>query len=72
MTRNLALEPFLVPGGGAVEMAASRLLRDKAKSISGVNQWPYLAVVDALEVISGCRTEAASLKCGTRKIPFSN
>ncbi|MCL4133874.1 UNVERIFIED_CONTAM: hypothetical protein GTU68_059063 [Idotea baltica] len=51
VARNLALEPYLVPGGGAVEMAVSRLLREKAKSISGVKQWPYNALVDAFEII---------------------
>ncbi|KAK3876858.1 hypothetical protein Pcinc_018388 [Petrolisthes cinctipes] len=51
VARNLALEAFLVPGGGAVEMAVSQLLQEKAKTISGVKQWPYTALATALEVI---------------------
>lgn len=51
VVRNVLLEPFLVPGGGAVEMAVSTFLAEKAKSITGIQQWPYLAVSKALEVI---------------------
>ncbi|KAK4298925.1 hypothetical protein Pmani_028761 [Petrolisthes manimaculis] len=51
VARNLALEAFLVPGGGAVEMAVSQLLQEKAKTVSGVKQWPYTALATALEVI---------------------
>ncbi|XP_072038107.1 T-complex protein 1 subunit gamma-like [Amphiura filiformis] len=49
--RNVMMEPFLVPGGGAVEMALSHLMAEKAKGITGVQQWPYRAVASALEVI---------------------
>jgi len=41
----------LVPGGGAVEMALAHALNEKAKLITGVQQWPYRAVSRALEVI---------------------
>ena len=34
VARNVALDPRLVPGGGAVEMAVSRGLNDKASSVS--------------------------------------
>lgn len=51
VARNLVLEPFLVPGGGAVEMAVSQILQEKAKSVSGVKQWPYTALAQALEVV---------------------
>ncbi|CAL4148845.1 unnamed protein product, partial [Meganyctiphanes norvegica] len=51
VARNLVLEPRLVIGGGAVEMAVSQALQDKAKSITGVKQWPYSACAQALEVI---------------------
>ncbi|XP_063605706.1 T-complex protein 1 subunit gamma-like [Penaeus indicus] len=51
VARNLVLEPFLVPGGGAVEMAVSHILQEKAKTVSGVKQWPYTALGQALEVI---------------------
>eukprot|EP00057_Strongylocentrotus_purpuratus_P029840 XP_780013.2 PREDICTED: T-complex protein 1 subunit gamma [Strongylocentrotus purpuratus] len=49
--RNVMQEPCLVPGGGAVEMALSHALNEKAKAIKGVQQWPYKAVASALEVI---------------------
>lgn len=51
VARNLALEPRLVPGGGAVDMAVSHILQQKAKGVSGVKQWPYTALAQALEVI---------------------
>ena len=51
VVRNVTLEPRLVPGGGATEMALSQALNEKAKSVSGVQQWPYRAVSRALEVI---------------------
>lgn len=51
VARNLALEPRLVPGGGAVDMAVSNILQQKAKGVSGVKQWPYSALAQALEVI---------------------
>jgi len=43
--------PRLSPGGGATEMAVSVRLAQKAKGVEGVQQWPYKAVADALEVI---------------------
>ncbi|KAK0181197.1 hypothetical protein PV327_003501 [Microctonus hyperodae] len=51
VARNLLLEPKLVPGGGAVEMAVSRLLSERAAGIAGVEQWPYKAVAQALDII---------------------
>ncbi|KAH3834273.1 T-complex protein 1 subunit gamma-like [Dreissena polymorpha] len=51
VARNVMQEPFLVPGGGAAEMALAQALNEKAKSITGVHQWPYRAVARALEVI---------------------
>jgi T-complex protein 1 subunit gamma len=64
VARNIYLEPFVVPGGGAVEMAVSNALTEKSKSITGVEQWPYRAVVQALEVIP--RTLAQN--CGANVI----
>ena len=49
--RNIHVNPHLVPGGGALEMALSRALNEKAKSVGGVQQLPYKAVARALEVI---------------------
>ena len=51
VARNVMFDPFLLPGGGATEMAVSVALNEKAKSIDGVRQWPYKAVSEALEVI---------------------
>jgi len=64
VARNIYLEPHVVPGGGAVEMAVSHALLEKSKSITGVEQWPYRAVVQALEVIP--RTLAQN--CGANVI----
>ncbi|XP_063245082.1 T-complex protein 1 subunit gamma [Bacillus rossius redtenbacheri] len=51
VARNIMLEPKLVPGGGAVEMATAQFLTEKGKSVKGVSQWPYRAVAQALEII---------------------
>ncbi len=50
VARNITTDPRLVPGGGAIEMALSQALVEKSKSIEGVEQWPYRAVANALEV----------------------
>lgn len=49
--RNIMLDPLLVPGGGAVEMAVGKILSDKADSITDVTQGPYRSVARSLEVI---------------------
>ncbi|XP_064416637.1 T-complex protein 1 subunit gamma [Latimeria chalumnae] len=49
--RNVLLDPYLVPGGGATEMAVAHILTEKSKSMTGVEQWPYRALAQALEVI---------------------
>ncbi|XP_057340116.1 T-complex protein 1 subunit gamma-like [Microplitis mediator] len=51
VARNLLLEPKLVPGGGATEMSVSKLLMEKAAGIAGVEQWPYKALSQALDII---------------------
>ncbi|KAL9696490.1 hypothetical protein quinque_016069 [Culex quinquefasciatus] len=58
VARNLMLEPRLLPGGGAVEMAISQALTNK--QIQG----PYRAVAQALEIIP--RTLAQN--CGANTI----
>ncbi|XP_055904805.1 T-complex protein 1 subunit gamma [Eupeodes corollae] len=58
VARNLVLEPRLVAGGGAVEMAVSQLLT--RKQLKG----PYTAVAQALEIIP--RTLAQN--CGANTI----
>ncbi|XP_043262949.1 T-complex protein 1 subunit gamma [Colletes gigas] len=64
VARNFLIEPKLVPGGGAVEMAVSRLLTENAGRYAGVEQWPYKAVAQALEIIP--RTLAQN--CGANMI----
>ncbi|XP_069584910.1 T-complex protein 1 subunit gamma [Ranitomeya imitator] len=49
--RNVMIDPFLVPGGGAAEMSVAHVLTEKSKTMTGVEQWPYRAVAQALEVI---------------------
>lgn len=49
--RNVLVDPQLVPGGGASEMAVAHVLTEKSKVMTGVEQWPYRAVAQALEVI---------------------
>lgn len=49
--RNILMNPRMVPGGGAIEMAVSQRLREKSKTITGVSQYAYRAVGEALEVI---------------------
>lgn len=51
VARNVLFHPRLSPGGGATEMAVSVRLAKLAKEIEGVQQWPYKAIADALEVI---------------------
>lgn len=51
VARNVMVNPRLVPGGGAVELALARRMLEKAKSMTGVEQHPYKAVAEALEVI---------------------
>jgi T-complex protein 1 subunit gamma len=51
VARNVMFHPSLCPGGGATEMAVAVRLAQKAKSIEGIQQWPYRAVADAMEVI---------------------
>ena len=41
--RNIYFNPKLVPGGGAFEMEVSARLTEKAKTVEGLLQWPYLA-----------------------------
>nr|QBH73661.1 chaperonin [Liposcelis bostrychophila] len=64
VARNIMLEPKLVPGGGAVEMAVSRALMEKAKNVDRVERRAYEAAGLALEIIP--RTLAQN--CGANVI----
>merc|ERR1719462_896941 len=64
VARNLYMDPFLVPGGGATEMEVAHMLAQKAKTLNGVIQWPYKAIAGALEIVP--RTLAQN--CGANTI----
>ena len=51
VARNIILDPFLCPGGGATEIALSVELSKLASSVQGTEQYPYESVSEALEVI---------------------
>lgn len=51
VARNVVFHPRLSPGGGATEMAVSARLAQMARQVEGVQQWPYRAVAEAMEVI---------------------
>jgi len=51
VARNVFFNPMLAPGGGATEMAISVGLQQKARSVTGVEGWPFKAVADAMEVV---------------------
>lgn len=51
VARNVVFDPRLAPGGGATEMAISVGLAKKARTIEGVEGWPFRAVAEAMEVI---------------------
>jgi T-complex protein 1 subunit gamma len=51
VARNVIFNPTLAPGGGATEMAISVGLQQKARSVTGVEGWPFRAVADAMEVV---------------------
>jgi len=51
VAKNVILDPRLLPGGGACEMAIATRLAERSNRIDGVQQWPYKAIGHALEVI---------------------
>lgn len=51
VAKNMLLEPSVVPGGGAVEMAVAKALNEKALALAGIEQNPYKAVAKSLEII---------------------
>merc|ERR1719230_1739524 len=52
VVRNVVFEPLLLPGGGATEMAiAMELARAGPTAVTGVQQWPFVAMGKALEVV---------------------
>ncbi|CAJ0937262.1 unnamed protein product, partial [Mesorhabditis belari] len=51
VVRNVLLNPRLVPGGGALEMALSHALHENSRQMEGSRKSPYDAAALALEVI---------------------
>ena len=51
VVKTIALNPAIVPGGGACEMAIGKYIAEKAKLIDGVEQYPFKAIGEAFEVI---------------------
>jgi T-complex protein 1 subunit gamma len=51
VARNIAVDSRLVPGGGAIEMAVSYALQQRAAAMESVEALPYRSVATALEVI---------------------
>lgn len=51
VARNVMIDPFLVPGGGACEMEIAKLLEEKSKSIMGIHQFPFRELARSFEVI---------------------
>lgn len=51
VARNVFFNPRLAPGGGATEMAVSVLLANKARSVEGIEAWPFRAISEAMEII---------------------
>jgi len=51
VARNVAMNPRLVPGGGAAEMEISARLMEMAKTIEGEAQLPFKTLAGAFEII---------------------
>lgn len=51
VVRNVVYNPKLLPGGGATEMAVAVGLRHAGQTVTGVQQGPFCAIGDAMEVI---------------------
>ena len=43
VSRNIMINPRLVPGGGAMEMELAQRLNEKAKTVEGLQQLPLRA-----------------------------
>jgi len=64
VARNVVSQPKLLPGGGATEMAVAVALKERAKLVEGVAQFPYAAVSEAFEIIPQTLAE----NCGVNVI----
>ena len=64
VTKNVLLDPRMLPGGGATELAIASAISKSVDDIEGVTKWPYAAIAEALECIP--RTLAEN--CGANVI----
>ncbi len=62
--KTIFVDNRIVTGGGSTEMAVSQELMEKSKSIKGIEQLPYQAVAQALEVIPKTLAE----NCGAKTV----
>ena len=64
VAKNVLLDPRMLPGGGATELAVAAAIIKSADDIEGISKWPYSAIAEAMEIIP--RTLAEN--CGTNVI----
>ena len=64
VARNILLDPRMLPGGGATELAVASAITKSVDEIEGISKWPYAAIAEALESIP--RTLAEN--CGANVI----
>ncbi|TRM81613.1 thermosome subunit [Sulfolobus sp. D5] len=60
--RNVLLEPYILPGGGAVELEIAKKLREYARTVGGKEQLAIEAYADALEEIPMILAETAGME----------
>ncbi|EWG07047.1 MAG: thermosome [Candidatus Aramenus sulfurataquae] len=60
--RNILMEPYILPGGGAVELELAARLRDYARTVGGKEQLAIEAYAEALEEIPVILAETAGLE----------
>jgi len=61
--RNLIVNPWIIPGGGASELAASIAIVEAADAEPSVDQYSMKAFADALETIPQILAENSGLPC---------
>ena len=60
----MLLDPRMLPGGGATELAIANAISKSVDDIQGISKWPYASIAECMEVIP--RTLAEN--CGTNVI----
>ena len=64
VTKNVLLDPKMLPGGGATELAVAAAITKSADEIEGIAKWPYAAMAEALE----CIPRTLAQNCGANVI----